>query len=264
MWSHINVFGRAFSSFGLMALLAFLTGGLLVYMLAKKKGQTSPEDALMTGLIAICGGIVGAYALRPVMRVFEILFNWQQYGAYPLSVLFQHSFGSIVFYGGLIGGLIASFLYCRLFKMDVLPLLDLFAPALALAHGIGRIGCLFAGCCYGIAVEAGHVFAIRYPQSSLGAPPEVSLLATPLIEAILLACLGLLLVIVYLKSQKVGLSARLYLLLYPLMRFVLEFFRGDVGRGEYGPFSTSQLISIVLFFFGIVYFAYRNRRRKSV
>ena len=263
MYPHMNAFGRVFSSFGLMALLAFLTGGLLTYLLAKKKGQIRADEALMAGLIAICGGVAGAFLLRPVIGLFEVLFNWQQFRDYPLDLLVGRFFGEIIFYGGLIGGLIATLLYCARFQISLLPLLDLFAPTVALAHGIGRIGCLLAGCCYGIEVRAGHVLAIRYPLYSLGAPPDVPLLAVPLIEATLLACLSLLLAIVYVKSRRAGLSAGLYLLLYPAMRFILEFFRGDVVRGGFGSFSTSQLLSLALFCLGIFFFVHRRGHQSN-
>ena len=140
---------------------------------------------------------------------------------------------------------------------------DLAAPSLALAHAVGRIGCFFGGCCYGIEVSHNHPFAIVYPPASLGAPSGIPLLAIPLIEAVFLLLLSLILIFIYLKSRKNGLCASLYLLIYPAGRFMLEFYRGDIIRGSYGLFTTSQIISAAVFVFGIGYFIYEKRSENT-
>jgi len=158
-------------------------------------------------------------------------------------------FGEIVFYGGLAGGIVAMLIFCKSFKIPVVPIADLFAPALAVAHGIGRIGCFLGGCCYGIPVSAAHPFAVTFPTASMGAPPGTPLLAIQLIEAASLFLIAAILVLVYKKtaSRIKGLTVSLYAALYSVLRFVLELYRGDPARGIYGPFSTSQYISLALF-----------------
>lgn len=238
-----TVFGRTITSYGVSIVLAAAVAWLLVWLLAHKK----IEDISLIFLISIAGGAIGVFMLRPIMQIPEIIMNWQYFRQMGVIGFFGYVFGDLVFYGGLIGGIIAMILYCRSFKIQILPVSDVFAPALALAHGIGRIGCFLGSCCYGIAVDASHPFRVVFPDHSLSAPPGVPLLATQLIEASSLFVISAILIIIYKKGCFLGLTTSLYGLLYSVTRFVLEFYRGDIGRGIYGMFSTSQYISMVLF-----------------
>jgi phosphatidylglycerol:prolipoprotein diacylglycerol transferase len=147
--------------------------------------------------------------------------------------------GGFVFYGGFIGAAI----YCLLFNYLILPLSLSFIwpmiPALTLGHGVGRLGCLLAGCCFGKETDLwwgifmhGHY---RHP--------------TQLLEALGLISLG----IYFLKSHadKKILLIR-YLIFYGLLRFAIEALRGDEIRGLWGPLSTSQWISLLLISAGII------------
>jgi phosphatidylglycerol:prolipoprotein diacylglycerol transferase len=174
----------------------------------------------------------------------------------PIRLAFLTIFGDIVFYGGLIGGVTAMLIFCKSFKIPILPIADMFAPALAVAHGFGRIGCFFGGCCYGIQVDPSHPFAVVFPPFEIttqaGVPTGVPLLATQLIEAGSLFIIATILTILYKKTAGKGLTVCAYGILYSILRFTLEFFRGDHARGIYGPFSTSQYISMALFAVSVV------------
>jgi phosphatidylglycerol:prolipoprotein diacylglycerol transferase len=174
----------------------------------------------------------------------------------PIRVALLTIFGDIVFYGGLIGGVAAMLIFCKCFKIKVLPIADLFAPALAVAHGFGRIGCFFGGCCYGIQVDPSHPFAVVFPPFEItiqaGVPTGVPVLATQLIETGSLFIIAAILTIIYKKTAGKGLAVCAYGILYSILRFTLEFFRGDYGRGIYGLFSTSQYISMGLFTVSVV------------
>ena len=256
-----EVFGRHISSYGLFIVLGAVAAWGLVRLLAVSKDN----DISLVFLICICGGFVGAFLLRPLMRIPEVVMHWERFRQMPFEVFLFFVFGEIVFYGGLIGGLIAMLLFCRGYNIPILPVADLFAPALALAHGVGRVGCFLGGCCYGVPVGPSHPFAVVFPSASMGAPPGVPLLATQLIEAACLFILAAFLVFVYKKTAGTGLAACLYGLLYSVSRFVLEFFRGDAARGVYGIFSVSQYISIVLFIVSaaLVFVIIRRRWREK-
>jgi phosphatidylglycerol:prolipoprotein diacylglycerol transferase len=245
--------------YGVSLVLAAIAAWFLIMTLSKLKGLIS-GDASFAYLMGICGGVIGAYALRPIMRSVEVALSWEQYKIIPVGGLLNYMFGEVVFYGGLIGGLVSLLLFCRSFNIKTAPLLDLFAPALALAHAIGRLGCYFAGCCYGIEVNHNHALSVTYPHTSLGAPPNVPLLAVPLIESALLFVLCVALSVIYIISKRSGFTAMLYLLVYPAIRFTLEFYRGDTERGIFGLLSTSQYISIVMVAFGITYYAIASRK----
>jgi len=243
-----EIAGRQIGTYSVFMLLGAVAAWMMIKILNKKKDKDIP----LVFLICICGGLIGAFLLRPITGIPEIIMNWEHIRQLPLRVFISIFFGDIVFYGGFIGGFIAMILYCRIYKIAVLPVADLFAPALAVARGFGRVGCFFGGCCYGVAVSSSHPFAIVFPPASAGAPPGVPLLATQLIEAACLFVIAAILAVIYKKTAGTGLAACLYGLLYSILRFVLEFFRGDAARGIYGPFSTSQYISIALFTVSIV------------
>lgn len=252
-----EIFGRPIGTYSLFMILGAVVAWVMIKMLNKKKDK----DISLIFLICICGGLIGAFLLRPITRIPEIMINWEQIRHWPPELFVSRFFGEIVFYGGFIGGLIAMLLFCRRYKTPVIPVADLFAPAFAAAHGFGRVGCFFGGCCYGVPVDSSHPFAVIFPPSSSVAPQGVPLLATQLIEAACLFVIAAILVAVYKKTAGTGLTACLYGLLYSILRFILEFYRGDMVRGIYGPFSTSQYISIVLFIVSVILLALLFKKR---
>lgn len=157
------------------------------------------------------------------------------------TLLQQLSFwtgGGFVFYGGLIGGLlfIAGFkLADKKFNIKVLWAM---VPALAIGHGIGRIGCLLAGCCFGKPTD---LFWGIYLHDHYRHP-------TQLIEAIALIVLGIYLLKA--KRNKLILLSH-YLITYGLIRIVVEALRGDTVRGSWGSFTPSQWISFLLISSGL-------------
>jgi phosphatidylglycerol:prolipoprotein diacylglycerol transferase len=136
-----------------------------------------------------------------------------------------------------------------------------FAPGIALGHVIGRFGCLFAGCCYGkpTGLPWGITFTDPFAAANVGTPLGVPLHPTQLYEAgaeflILMTLLG-----TERKGRPFpGRTFWLYILLYAVSRFIIEFFRGD-PRGAVGTFSTSQFISILLVPLSIVMLVYLKR-----
>ena len=125
-----------------------------------------------------------------------------------------------------------------------------------LVHAFGRVGCFFAGCCYGMPVEWGHV----YEQPAGNTPLGVPLLPIQLIES---ACLIVLfaaqIILLFRFTQKKLVSTYFYMLSYPVVRFTLEFFRGDAERGKLF-FSTSQWISILVFVTAII-LIFKDKKR---
>jgi len=257
-----EVFGRPIASYGLLMILGTIAAWLLVRLLAGSDWKKN-EDISLVFLICISGGIIGAFVLRPLMKIPEVLVNWEHFKHMPIEVFLSYIFGELVFYGGLIGGVCAMLIFCKAFKIPILPIADIFAPALAVAHSFGRIGCFLGGCCYGIPVSASHPFAVVFPIASQGAPAGTPLLATQLIEAASLLILAVILAAVYKKNAGTGLSVYLYGALYSVIRFILEFYRGDTVRGLYGWFSTSQYISILIFITSAVLICFIIKKHRS-
>jgi len=255
-----EVFDRQIGTYGLFMIIGAAVAWVVVRLLLGRKDNDIP----LVFLICICGGLIGVFLLRPIMRIPEFIRNWEILRQIPFDVLVRYIFGEAVFYGGLIGGAIAMLLYCRGFNIPVLPIADLFAPALAVAHGFGRIGCFFGGCCYGVPAQASNPLAVVFPPFAVGAPSGVPLVPVQLIEAACLFVLAAVLVFAYKRAAGTGLALCLYGLFYSVIRFVLEFYRGDAVRGVYGWFSTSQYISIGLFVVSLLLLCYVFKRRCSI
>jgi phosphatidylglycerol:prolipoprotein diacylglycerol transferase len=146
--------------------------------------------------------------------------------------------GGFVFYGGFIGGLIFLGLYKLFDKKFSLKVLWPMLPSLAIGHGIGRIGCLLAGCCFG---KPTNLFWGIYLHDHYRHPTQA-------LEAIGLIALGIYL----LKSKALKNNLiQTYLLGYGFLRLFIEAFRGDIARGAWGPLTPSQWISITLIFVGV-------------
>jgi phosphatidylglycerol:prolipoprotein diacylglycerol transferase len=135
---------------------------------------------------------------------------------------------------------------------------DLVMPQIALAQGIGRIGCFLAGCCYG--KETDSRLSLVFHESEY-APNGVRLIPTQLYSAAFDIGLFAALLLIDRKKKADGQVAGAYLVLYSVGRFLIEFFRGDLERGTIGVLSTSQFIAIFLFLAGILVFLLPGRKQ---
>ena len=176
----------------------------------------------------------------------------------PFEMLMK---GGFVFYGGFIGGVLGLLIYTKSFKLKFLDFAGIYATVIPLAHAIGRVGCLFGGCCYGIPYHG--PFAVTYTETLGNTPLNTPLLPVQGIEAVCLLVLFFVLLIIYFKCNSTTLSVGFYLVGYAVIRFVLEYFRYDAERGSLWLFSTSQWISIMLFVVGtaVIIKGFKNKKR---
>jgi phosphatidylglycerol:prolipoprotein diacylglycerol transferase len=159
-----------------------------------------------------------------------------------------------VFYGGLIGALAVAFWYMRKTRLPALKTADVFAPAIALGHGIGRLGCFSAGCCWGI--ECDRPWAVTFTSKAanelVGVPLNVPLHPTQLYEAFAEFAIFAVLWTRIRKAHAPGQVIGLYLVLYATVRFVVEFYRNHEQGLLWGtPFDASQWISVGLAGLGV-------------
>ncbi|WP_342540108.1 prolipoprotein diacylglyceryl transferase [Heyndrickxia sp. FSL K6-6286] len=219
--------------YGLMiALGIFFAYRLLVHRATNRPFELSHIFSLTVwGLV---GGFIGAKLLYWITQFPNII-------SHP-SILLNFGEGFVV-YGGIIGGILAGLVYCKMKNIKFLQHLDLFVPSIALAQGFGRIGCLLAGCCYG---EETHSFlGMTFHHSDI-APNDVKLIPTQIMESVFSFALCILLLYLAKRTKKPGLVSCIYLILYSSGRFVIEFFRGDIIRGQVGVLSTSQFIALII------------------
>lgn len=202
---------------------------------------------------------IGGMGLRLPLFLLASSFLGMITGARVFSVIaseiyFQNTgitlHGGLVFYGGLFGFLTTYYILQKImFGSENAALWDAAAVIIPLFHAFGRVGCAFSGCCFGI--EFSRFFVIysdgikRFPVQFLGAAGEFFLF---------------LLLLVLTKRQKShGSLIKIYLTVYPIGRFFIEFLRGDDVRGMIGIFSFGQICSIALLC-AMLYIYFRQRK----
>ena len=237
-------------SYGFMIAIGILAAFLTAGYRAKKNGLI--EDHIYgLGLYGLVGGFLGAKLLYFITEFKDIIED-------P-SILLNLSQGFVV-YGGIIGGILGAYIYCRVKKIHVLKYFDLTIPSLALAQGFGRIGCLLAGCCYGR--ETSCPIGITFHNSPF-APNGVSLLPTQIISSGANFIHFFVLLYIAKKTKTNGMVTAAYVIFYSIGRFLIEMLRND-PRGSVSFLSTSQFISIFMLAAGVVMaVVLKNKEKKE-
>ena len=242
-----SVFGKEIYSYGIMAALGFLAGILTWVWMARRESRP-PGFAADLGFWLMAGGIVGS-------RLAYVVANWSYYRAAPLEIV-RIDQGGLIFYGGFLLGCVALVLFARHHRVPVWHLADFAIPALAIGHGLGRVGCFLNGCCYG-RPAGDHVCGIAYPPVCEPGKlfPGVPLFPVQIIESAALLAIWAVLLSAYPRRKKNGAVFALYLLLYPPVRFGLEYLRGD-ERQSWLALDVAQVTSLALFLIGLALFAF--------
>jgi phosphatidylglycerol:prolipoprotein diacylglycerol transferase len=201
-------------------------------------------------------GVYMIFGALIVSKLWLILSEWRYFVAEPgdiFSLAMLQSAGT--FYGGLLGAMLTIFLYARFQKLAILPLLDVSAAALPLAHGIGRLGCFAAGCCFGKPTELpwGLTFSDDAAAQLSGTPLHAALHPTQLYEAAAEFLNFLLLLWLGARPRFAGQILGAYFILYGTERGIIEFFRGDPGRTMmfHDTISLMQIVSAALVLAGL-------------
>ncbi len=231
-------FGLTIPMYGVMSAVGMLAAFILLGF-TRKHTRFSEDQALSAAIWAIVMGFLGAKVLFWLVEIDQIIAD----PSYLLHTLRE----GFVFYGALIGGLLGVAIYALIRKLPFFSLTDYFIPALVIGHAFGRIGCVFAGCCYGM--ECDSPISIVFPEGS-AAPAGIPLLPTQIMESVFLFLLCAFLVWRLAKKKPFGTVSGWYMVLYGAWRFAIEFFRRD-DRGAVGALSTSQFISIFVLLGGV-------------
>ena len=266
----IDVFGDqpwVLHSYGLLIAAGFLSA----MMLAKRQGEREGEDPdriVDLAFYLLLSGLIGA-------RIVFILTKFDDYLQNPLEILMFWR-GGLVFYGGFIGAAIYMTYYCNRYRMNFFKFADILIPYLAMAHAFGRLGCLAAGCCFGKITDVGWgiVFplesAVHYAQRSAGivgiSELPHAIHPTQLYEAG--AEIGMFFLLILMRKNKRfhGQLFLTWLAIYPVIRSIIEMFRGDQlrGVGVFGtPLSTSQFISVGVAAVAIYLFFFLRKKREA-
>ena len=241
----ITIGGLTIHGYGLMIAIGFMLAVFVAVHRAKAYGLNQ-EAILDIALIAIISGFVGAKLLFVIVSFDEFIED-------PLGVLGSEGF---VVYGGIIAGVLACMLYSMKKKLSFMSYFDIVMPSISIAQGFGRIGCFMAGCCYGR--ETNSAIGVIFPADSM-APAGVKVLPTQLFSAAGDFLIAGILITYARRAKYKGNTGALYLALYSVGRFLIEFLRDD-ERGAVGLLSTSQFISIFFVIIAGVLF-YANKKR---
>lgn len=243
-------------SYGALVASAILLGLWLGRRQATRMGLDG-EQVWNIGIYMVLGGLVGS-------KLWYLIENGDYYFKNPGQIISMNTFQAAgVFFGGFLAALATGIYFIRKSGVPYLSLLDAYAAPVALGHGLGRLGCFSAGCCYGKPTGAawGITFTSEYAAQVTGVPLGVKLHPTQLYEA--LAEMLILLFLIWLgKRQRFsGQLFATYMIGYGVVRGVTEFFRGDPGRtplwNDAG--SLMQVVSLGFIVLGVTVWL-RNSR----
>jgi phosphatidylglycerol---prolipoprotein diacylglyceryl transferase len=226
-----------------MLAIAVIVCTMLIRKDAKAAGL---REDIFSDLVFWCAvsGIFGA-------RIFFILMNGAFFAENPIEmIMLQH--GGLAWQGGLIGGALAGIYFVRKNKLPLTKTLDLAAPYLALGQSIGRIGCFLNGCCYGKEVAWG----VYFPALHYHAHP------TQIYDTVGLFIIFLILKNLQRRNLLPGNVFVLYLVLAPLLRFVIEFFRAD-HTWSYLGLSIYQYVCLFLITIAVILYANIKSRSRT-
>jgi phosphatidylglycerol:prolipoprotein diacylglycerol transferase len=238
MHPYLTFLGLKIPLYGVMTALGYVLAALYCRFRRKNAGLSSHEVLDVMFALAI-GAVLGS-------KLFFIIFDWHNFRSMEFIESLRYGF---VFYGGVIGVIIAALWQTRRLKMPFFKLADFIAPAAALGHAAGRIGCFLAGCCYGKIAHNHGFWTVVYDSEDSIVPPFLRgepLYAVQLMEAAANLLLFFFLNALYVrKRKKNGIVAAVYILCYAAMRFLFEFLRGDDRGGFALGLSPSQFIALV-------------------
>lgn len=244
-------------TYGVVSLLALLVVIVVVRRYAKLEGR-DPSQITDAMVATVAVGYVGA-------RIFEVVVNWEKYTASPQAAkLLLVSTG--VFVGGLIAAIPFAIFWFHRIRLPYLQGLDLVALVACVADGVGRWGCFASGCCWGTPTDL--PWGVTFPELARRLHPDlpgVPLHPTQIYMS--LSSLGILggLALLYRRKRFHGQIIAAYLVIYAIVRFALEYVRGDAERGFVlgGLLSTSQFVGIGLAAAGIALYVVLDRRHRA-
>lgn len=247
-------------AYGLILSLSIILATGVAYFLAKQDGRWH-NHIVDIGIYSGIAGIVGA-------RLWDVFFFDWAYYSHHLSEIFYVWQGGMAIQGGIVFGVGAGIIYARRHKIDILALADIVAPAIILGQAIGRCANLLNGDAFG--APTGGNFGIIYPETTLayhtyGAQP---LWPAEVWEGQIDFVIFALLLIFRAFPHAKGQAFSLYIMLYSLARFGLEFLRGDYANPVFLSFTSAQTTSLVAFILALIFFIYcqitYSRQKKTI
>lgn len=239
-----------------MVALAFLFG-LWTATLRAKREKISGEKIADVTLWLMVGAILGA-------RFVYVTTYWkEEFAGQPWTEIFMIQHGGLVYYGGLIGAIVAGAIYIFWKKLPLWKTADVLAPSIALGSVFGRAGCLLNGCCYGRPTNVPWAITFTNPQAHelSGTPLFTPLHPTEIYDGALNLGLYIFLAWLFRRKKFDGQVFATYLLCYAVTRSIVEYFRGDYSNLHYHfGLTPAQWISVPIFITGLALAVFLSRR----
>ncbi len=239
-------------SYGVMLLIGLAAG---VWWLTRS-GRThgfSLEDWIDFALVILLSGVVGA-------RLLYVLLHLPEYSAAPMTILYVWQ-GGLSFHGGVAAGVISAYGFARVRGLPFPLLADLGAPALALGTAFTRVGCFLNGCCYG--TECHLPWAVVFPPTTEAGAGGIPRHPTQLYAVAANAAIFAILAKLAPRVRVRGNLFLLYLVLYSIYRFLVEFVRRGASARIFAPLAPlteAQTASIVIGLGALIWILVRRRR----
>jgi len=239
MFPYIEIFGKTIGLFQIMLLCSIFSSGIYACFLSIKQ-KYDYTDVIIFLLVLYTGAIIGSYLLYVLVNYSNLIFVFNNINTFEniFSVL-KYIFSGSIFYGGLLGGIFTGYILIKKYAFYE-KFVDIVVVIIPLFHFFGRIGCFLGGCCYGISCKFGFV----YTNNPIIEANGIVRFPVQLLEAVFNICLFFLLNHLLNKVNFKNKLLYVYLIIYAIGRFFIEFLRGDEYRGIWLIFSTSQIISI--------------------
>ncbi|HTH54851.1 MAG TPA: prolipoprotein diacylglyceryl transferase [Cyclobacteriaceae bacterium] len=237
-------------TYGFFIAVGAVLGALFMWRQGKKRYGMSLDQANTLFLLLISAGVIGG-------KLF-VVFESPSYYLTHWSELFSKN--GFVFYGSLLTTIPVMLWYFKKNSLPVAGMLDVMAAVTCIVHGFGRIGCFNAGCCYGKPAQGFSTVTFTNPNCQ--APLNVALHPTQLYEAAAIFLILITLLIIDIRKKFDGQIFLIYLILYAVVRSIIELFRGDLERGFIidGVLSISQFISALVVVAAIYFYVKLNRK----
>ncbi len=245
-------------TYGVLLAIAFLAALWVASRQAKREGLDAGRITDMAVWVLIAG-LLGA-------KLLLVAVDWRFFSRNPRELLSIFQSGG-VFYGGLLAGILVAWLYARRYHLPAWRTADVLAPGVVIGQAIGRLGCFSAGCCWGKPAQVpwAVTFTDVYAARAVGTPMDTPLHPSQLYESV--AAFFIFFFLLWLAPRKrfYGQVTLAYVALYSVVRFALEFLRGDPERGTWfgGLLSTSQVVAIALLL-GVALVLPRVRRSQAL
>ncbi len=245
-----TVGGLAIHWYGILVAAGFLVG-LWTASRRAPRANLAPTVVADYGPWVVVGALVGA-------RLWFVWTYWEEeFAPRPLWHILNFRAGGLVFYGGLLGATLATVLFARRRRVALWDFADVLAPSIALGHAFGRVGCLLNGCCHGTPTDL--PWAVHYADDPV--THGAGLHPTQAYEALLLLGLYAALAAGFRRRQFRGQIFTGYLMAYAVLRFAVEFFRGDYGSLSVLGLKPGQVFSVLVLAAGAALYFARQKDR---